>query len=488
MFAVFFGTLLVNASQAGAVEAIPFQPSANLPISPIIVSGYSFSGPNVSYVQLYNTSEEPVDITGLKLSYKIMDQTNPVEVAELSGWIAPLNYVIAANLSAVSNADFPYTAIVPTTVTSMVSSVRLKSSGYADVVVTLGEAGAWQRKVSPATGKYVTGYEIGSNTGLKGLGRYVFPMQTSLQFSEILPNSRNCSPLETNGDCTDYVKLYNSSNQVIDMSEFRLRNGYLGQNATASNTFNLVGDIEPGHYAIFPVGITNSVSWVWLEDTYGVKRYDSTVQDYPDASADSRKGQAWAYDETDGTWKWTVAPQPYDSPSIFPVLLPAPILPVSTLVPCKDTQYRSEETNRCRTIVTAISLTACQDGQYRSEETNRCRSVISAISSLVACSEEQERNPLTNRCRTIASTVNSLVPCNENQERNVETNRCRNVVKSVPSTAFAVEPVKEGSKAFIGWWALGGVGVLAGGYGVWEWRREMAGAIRKVAAFFISSK
>ena len=56
------------------------------------------------------------------------------------------------------------------------------------------------------------------------------------------------------------------------------------------------------------------------------------------------------------------------------------------------------------------------------------------------------------------------------------------------SAAFAVEPVKDGGKAFIGWWALGGVGVLAGGYGVWEWRREMAGAIRKVTAFFVSNK
>jgi len=40
--------------------------------------------------------------------------------------------------------------------------------------------------------------------------------------------------------------------------------------------------------------------------------------------------------------------------------------------------------------------------------------------------------------------------------------------------------------AFAGWWALGGVGTLAAGYGAWEWRREMISALGKVKGFFTS--
>lgn len=135
-------------------------------------------------------------------------------------------------------------------------------------------------------------------------------METGLQVSEILANPRACSPLETALDCRDYVKLYNPTDQPADLSLFRLRSGYQGQSATASNTFLLAGIIQPGHFAVIatsadnrPISLTSSGGFVWLEDTYGVKRYDTTVQEYPDASSDSKKGQAWAYDTSDGQWK-----------------------------------------------------------------------------------------------------------------------------------------------------------------------------------------
>jgi hypothetical protein len=58
----------------------------------------------------------------------------------------------------------------------------------------------------------------------------------------------------------------------------------------------------------------------------------------------------------------------------------------------------------------------------------------------------------------------------------------------MPNAAFAVEHVADAGKTFIGWWALGGVGLLAAGYGAWEWRREMRTGLRKIASFFASRK
>ncbi|HET8884693.1 MAG TPA: hypothetical protein VFM68_04455, partial [Candidatus Saccharimonadales bacterium] len=134
-------------------------------------------------------------------------------------------------------------------------------------------------------------------------------------------------------------------------------------------------------------------------------------------------------------------------------------------------------------------LTACKIGQYRHPETNRCRNTISTSGSLKPCKANQYRSAETNRCRNVATAASTLKPCNDNQYRSAETNRCRKIVAtSVPEAAFAVEPVVESGKAFVGWWTLGGVGALAIGYGAWEWRREAATALRKVAEFFTSTK
>lgn len=155
-----------------------------------------------------------------------------------------------------------------------------------------------------------------------------------------------------------------------------------------------------------------------------------------------------------------------DGPSVFPA------------IPVKETAAK-----------VSTSLTPCREDQYRSEETNRCRSLASAASTTLApCAPDQERNPDTNRCRKLATTTNQLTPCKEGQERNADTNRCRNVVSDVPESAFSVEPLLETGKAFTGWWALGGIGALAAGRGAWEWRSEMRAGIHKIGSFFTSGK
>ncbi|CAN5669775.1 hypothetical protein BH23PAT2_BH23PAT2_06100 [soil metagenome] len=110
--------------------------------------------------------------------------------------------------------------------------------------------------------------------------------------------------------------------------------------------------------------------------------------------------------------------------------------------PCPAGQDRNEETNRCRHVESAeVQLVPCMESQERNPETNRCRNVNPVSSALTPCGPGKQRNPATNRCRSISNT-STLVPCREGQERNPETNRCR----SVGSATSNLVPCREGQE------------------------------------------
>lgn len=411
----------------------------------------------------------PINLDQWRIEAFVNQTSTPL--VTLSGWIAPDNYLIAANPSAVGNADFFFDGN-PVPSSTELRLVPPPNAHYLTHAVAAQPNGMYQRNQSSTTGNYVSTFSVVTNPTLYGGGLYEFVADVMVQVSEVLANPKSCSPLEIAIECGDYVKLYNPTDQAIDLSGLRLRVGYYGQNASSSNTFLISGVVNAGEYIVIArssddrsITVTNSGGYIWLEDAYGVKRYDSTIQEYADASSDSKKGQAWAYDSSDGTWKWTTQPAPINGPSVFPVVVAEPKKAAATL------------------------LSPCKEGQYRSEETNRCRSIATEASTLAPCAANQERNLETNRCRNIASLTNELVPCKPGQERNPETNRCRNATSGdIPEAAFAATPVADASKAFVGWWALGGVGLLGVGYGVWEWRREVGEGIRKLGSFFTSGK
>jgi hypothetical protein len=220
---------------------------------------------------------------------------------------------------------------------------------------------------------------------------------------------------------------------------------------------------------------------VWFEDEFGVASYDMHVPPYVGSGKTANQGRSWAYDTHDTTWKWAT-PAPNTVTNDFSA-------PITPLLPCPAGQYRSTETNRCRTLAAASTYAPCRDGQYRSEITHRCRNIALAGGTLTPCKDDQYRSEATNRCRTIATAASTLKPCAPGQERNPDTNRCRKVAStSIPDAAFAVQPVKETGKAFVGWWALGGVGLIALAYAGWEWRREVVHVIRKVGEFVTSRR
>ena len=150
--------------------------------------------------------------------------------------------------------------------------------------------------------------------------------------------------------------------------------------------------------------------------------------------------------------------------------------------PCPVGQYRHPETLRCRKIEAAKTITPCKDGYYRSEETGRCRSIASAAAkTLKPCPEGQFRNSATGRCKKIASTDDIAKECPEGFERNPQTKRCRKIKSaSMPTVGSAAAEVKQVAGATWGWWVFGGVSLLAVGYGVWQWRWEISQFVRKI--------
>ena len=150
--------------------------------------------------------------------------------------------------------------------------------------------------------------------------------------------------------------------------------------------------------------------------------------------------------------------------------------------PCPVGQYRHPETRRCRKNEAEKTITPCKDGYYRSEETGRCRSIASAAAkTLKPCPEGQFRNSSTGRCKKIASTDDIAKECPEGFERNPQTKRCRKIKSAnMPTVGSAAAEVKQVAGATWGWWVFGGVSLLAVGYGVWQWRWEISQFVRKI--------
>lgn len=294
-----------------------------------------------------------------------------------------------------------------------------------------------------------------------------------LELSEILPNPKGT---DSGGE---YIELHNPGNELVALDTYVLQTGV---STLKAYFFPQGSTIGPGEYKVFKDSdmgftLTNTSGRVTLWTIDGFQLDDTGL--YESAGDD----MAWA--KIAGVWSYTDT----TTPGLANVVSQSEESNVSrsseaTLAACETGKYRNPLTNRCRTIETDASvLASCDSDQYRNPETGRCKKIASA-STLTPCKDGQYRSEETNRCRNISAAGADLAACKEGQERNPETNRCRTVTsKSVPSAAYAVESVKDGAKAFVGWWAVGGIGMVALGYAAWEWRREVSMYIRKLFHF-----
>lgn len=291
-----------------------------------------------------------------------------------------------------------------------------------------------------------------------------------IELTELLPNAAGSDT------GNEFIEIYNPNNAVIDLTLYGLSIGLSGEK---SYLFPAGTTIGPGEYRAFSdqalkFTLVNTTSRVILsgvdENIYG----DSGVYENP------AEGESWAF--INGVWQYTNQPTPGAS-NVESTIVAEEVNSTEVPAPCPAGKYRNPLTNRCRTIEADASVLAtCDEGQYRNPETGRCRKITST--TLTPCKDGQYRSEETNRCRNIV-TVSTQKPCKDNQYRSEETNRCRNLAAtSVPASAFAVQPVKDGAMAFVGWWALGGVGMIALAYAGWEWRTELGAAVGRATSFF----
>lgn len=482
-------TSSVNAAQ------VPDSPPLWLDESPLLITAQYVTNATPVYFEIYNEGREAQKLEDwtlslrwenpdVQLSIKLFDPSAPGNENRVP-YLPPDGYAVVGFNTSVTNALLPK-SISPAPLGSELVEVRLEHGDFRPYVTDDKLSEDQPYRLRQGTSSYTSTYELNAalyqDSSLYEIPEGEFPLAPV----EILANPRSCSPLETDTACHEYVKFYNDTTVPISFDGTRLR---IGSQASADAVV-LGGTVQSGEYAIFdktesgmPLSITNSDGYVWLEDTYGLKTYQNTVTEYADASSSSHKGQSWAL--IDGTWQWAMP-----NPAGANIPLPIEEKPdnSSGLVPCRPDQFRNPATNRCKLIASmATSLKPCAMNQFRNPETNRCKLVSSSASSLKPCAVNQYRNPATNRCKLIASAASQLKPCKPGQVRNPETNRCRKATGDVlPAADFAVTKVPDDNAVSspIGWLAFAGVGGLAVGYGVWEWRRELTGLFGGLGTFF----
>lgn len=449
----------------------------------------------LGFVELYNSDNKTQSVSSWRFIAEFTDDLPVCEVS-LQGYVLPKTKVLLArkNMPLVENAlvfdcGEPHRILRQLTLYDGEQVVER-------LVPPAGDQQLWARKNTTATyltGQFLQDFKIGDIYTVTDGYWYIPPVEPSIRVLEVYVNPRTCIVPDASIECYDFIKVKNvSDDQPLDLGNYRIRSGYSNAAASASNTFYSSVVLAPGEVRTLTydqqgdrLAITANDGTIWLEDSEGMVIYALGVTPYVGSDLSVNKGRSWAYNSDTGQWQWAT-PSPETEANNFTHIEPGKgtVGQPRELAPCGENQYRSEETNRCRTIATVSTLTPCKEGQYRSEETNRCRSIATAAAAaLKPCGDGEFRNPETNRCKKIASSDDiALADCGEGRERNPLTNRCRNAVVAGALTDTLPFPVEKtaGTERFAGWWTLSIVMLLGVGYGMWEWREEITGHMSRV--------
>ena len=470
--------------------------------APILISKIS---QDKKYVEIYNRTNQNVNLAGWKIEYYARSSAKPV------GKIFKDEVILANGFLVLSNDNMLVGAIKFDNNLGLAqndgSVVLLRSDG--SVADTVGWGNNSKSAGSPIKGgvKIVWRCFIDGNIIDSKNNSTDFLSSKGSDNQEIVPYSRpNCKSPESKSESPkelnrceglklseiasnvdeQFIEIVNSGEKTVITTGCKLT---VGDSGVREN----IGDIElnPGEFLTIKIKNTNlklpkTKGKVYLLDEAGSK-IDAAAE-----YSSMPKGASWSL--VDGEWTRTFAITEGVA-NIFKeypdcqggyernvlgrcVKISVPPIEVS----CPAGQYRHPETRRCRKIEAAKTITPCKDGYYRSEETGRCRSIASvAAKTLKPCPEGQFRNSATGRCKKIASTDDIAKECPEGFERNPQTKRCRKIKSAnMPTVGSAATEVKQVAGATWGWWVFGGVSLLAVGYGVWQWRWEISQFVRKI--------
>jgi hypothetical protein len=422
------------------------------------------------YVKIFNPGVEAIDLSAYRIRTGHYNQTiSSSNTKQLAGSVAAGSYVA-----------IPLT--LSTTGTWTWLEDRHGITKYHSTIVEFPSIGghtgmSWSYDESNASWRWSDTPSPSGPNALVPLP--VVNMCDSLRIAEVAANT---------SDDDQYIEIMNVGSEAVDLTGCMLQTN---RSETAAYVFPSES-LTPGGYSTVyvrdtPLTLTKTTKGsVYIVASDGITEVDSLTYD------DLKKGTAYALFGRD--WLQTYQPTPGAANALLKYLpceegstrneltgLCNKLPVAASSIDCGPGKYRNIETNRCRNVATEAQITPCKSNQYRSAETNRCRNILSTASMLTPCASHQTRNPETNRCRN-SSSGSSLVPCSAGQERNPETNRCRKVAAGGVAD-FPVDVVAQSSEATLGWWAFGGVGVLAVGYAGWEWRREVTIFIRSLKLF-----
>ncbi len=469
--------------------------------APILISKIS---QGKKYVEIYNPTNQNVNLAGWKIEYYAGSSAKPVGKIFKDEVISANGFLVLSNDKTLAGAiKFDNNLGLAQNDGSVVLS---RSDG--SVSDTVGWGNNSKSAGSPIKGgvKIVWRCFIDGNIIDSKNNSTDFLSSKGSDNQEIVPYSRpNCkspeskpeSPKELN-KCEglklseiasnvdeQFIEIINSGEKTVITTGCKLT---VGDSGVRENIGNI--ELKPGEFLTIKIKNTKlklpkTKGKVYLLDEAGSKIDIAEYNNMP-------KGASWSL--IDDEWMQTFMITE-NSENIFKeypdcqsgyernalgkcVKIVIPLVESS----CPVGQYRHPETRRCRKIEAAKTITPCKDGYYRSEETGRCRSIASAAAkTLKPCLEGQFRNSATGRCKKIASTDDIAKECPEGFERNPQTKRCRKIKSAnMPTVGSAAAEVKQVAGATWGWWVFGSVSLLAVGYGVWQWRWEISQFVRKI--------
>lgn len=469
--------------------------------APILISKIS---QDKKYVEIYNSTNQNVNLAGWKIEYYAGPVAKPVGKVFKNEVILPNEFLVLSNDKMLAGAiKFDNNLGLAQNDGSV---VLLRSDG--SIADTVGWGNNSKSAGSPIKGgvKIVWRCFIDGNIIDSKNNSTDFLSSKDSDNQEIVPYSRpNCkspepkpepskelnkceglklSEIASNVD-EQFIEIINSGEKTVITTGCKLT---VGDSGVREN----IGDIElnPGEFLTIKIKNTKlklpkTKGKVYLLDEAGSKISSAGYNNIP-------KGASWSLIDDEWTQTFRITENSENIFKEYPdcqsgyernalgkcVKIATP--PVEN--PCPAGQYRHPETRRCRKIEAAKTITPCKDGYYRSEETGRCRSIASAAAkTLKPCPEGQFRNSSTGRCKKIASTDDIAKECPEGFERNPQTKRCRKIKSASMSTVgSAAAEVKQVAGATWGWWVFGSVSLLAVGYGVWQWRWEISQFVRKI--------
>ena len=466
--------------------------------APILISKIS---QDKKYVEIYNPTNQNVNLAGWKIEYYAGSSAKPVgkifkdEVILANGFLVLSNNKMLAsvikfdnNLGLAQNDG----SVVLSRLDGLVADIvgwgnNSKSAGSP---IKGGVKIVWRCFIDEniIDSKFLSGKNL-NNQEVEPYSRPSCKKPESNPGSKLPGELNKCEGLKLNEIASNvdeqFIEIINYGEKTVITTGCKLT---VGDSGVREN----IGDIElnPGEFLTIKIKNTKlklprTKGKVYLLDEAGSKISSAEYEKLAKSSSWSLIDDEWMQtfmitENYENIFKEYLDCQNGYERNALGKCVKIAIPPVES--PCPVGQYRHPETRRCRKNEAVKAITPCKDGYYRSEETGRCRSIASAAAkTLKPCPEGQFRNSSTGRCKKIASTDDIAKECPEGFERNPQTKRCRKIKSAnMPTVGSAAAEVKQVAGATWGWWVFGGVSLLAVGYGVWQWRWEISQFVRKI--------